>query len=128
MPMQAPSDDLAESLTEAARTAIGDELRSLTYFTDESVEQLYLRGDLEAAADLVGFADLERLGFHSKAGYRETELGAYQFTIRVFENGYLVRVIEDGHGVFVTTDAMARTRFEEVADALAAILREAPET
>ncbi|WP_255150901.1 DUF7522 family protein [Halorarius halobius] len=119
------SEDLAESLREAARTAIGDELRSLTYFTEDAVEQVYLRDDLEADADLVGFADVERLGFHSQAGYRDTELGDYEFTIRVFENGYLVRVIAGDSGVFATTDTMARDRFEDVAGALEAILADA---
>ena len=112
-----------EELVSAARTVVGDELRSVTYFTDEDVEQVYLRGDLEAEADLVGFADTERLGFRSRTDYSRTELGPYRFTIRVFEEGYLTRVIEGDRGVFVTTDPVARDRFGELAIALRETLR-----
>jgi hypothetical protein len=112
-----------EELVSAARTAVGDELRSLTYFTGRDVEQLYLRDDLEAEADLVGFADTERLGFRSQTDYGDTELGPYRFTIRVFDRGYLTRVIVGDHGAFVTTDPMARDRFEELAAALRETLR-----
>ena len=113
-----------ETLVATARTVVGDELRSLTYFTEHSLEQLYLRDDLSKSADLVGFAENERLGFRSRDAYRETELGDYQFTIRVFEHGYLTRVIAGDHGVWVTTDAMSIDRFEELGDAVATVLRE----
>ncbi|TKX52375.1 hypothetical protein EXE45_19480, partial [Halorubrum sp. SP9] len=69
-----------------------DELRSLTYFTEADVDQLYLRSDLSRTADLVGFAENERQGFHAQSMYANTQLGDYQFTVRVFENGYLTRV------------------------------------
>ncbi|GAB7090824.1 hypothetical protein JCM18237_10950 [Halorubrum luteum] len=112
-----------EELLSATRTAVGDELRSLTYFTESDVEQLYLRSDLDRTADLVGFAESERHGFHAQALYADTQLGDYQFTVRVFENGYLTRVIANGHGVWVTTDSMEVDRFEELASALASLLR-----
>jgi len=118
-PLGADGDELLS----AARTATGDELRSLTYFTEEAVEQLYLRNDLSRTADLVGFAESERHGFHAQSLYADTQLGAYKFTVRVFENGYLTRVIANGHGAWVTTDSMDIDRFEELASALAAILR-----
>ena len=121
--MSHPPDDSADELLSAARTATGDELRSLTYFTNEDVEQLYLRSDLDRTADLVGFAESERHGFHAKSLYANTQLGDYRFTVRVFENGYLTRVIAAGHGVWVTTDSMEVDRFEELASALASILR-----
>ena len=121
--MPRPSDELADELLSAARTAIGDELRSLTYFTEDDVEQLYLRSDLNQTADLVGFAENERQGFHSQSMYANTQLGDYQFTVRVFENGYLTRVISGDHGVWVTTDSMEMDRFEELASALASILQ-----
>jgi hypothetical protein len=121
--MPSPPDDRADELLSAARTATGDELRSLTYFTRDDVEQLYLRSDLSRTADLVGFAENERQGFHAQSMYADTQLGDYQFTVRVFENGYLTRVIANGHGVWVTTDSMEIDRFEELASALAAILR-----
>lgn len=112
------SEDEREELLSTARTVVGDELRSITYFDEETVEQLYLREGLEADADLVGFAETERLGFRSQMDYRNTELGDYEFTIRVFEHGYLTRVIVGDRGVFVTTDPMARDRFEELAAAM----------
>ncbi|MFC6613962.1 hypothetical protein ACFQAS_03155 [Halopenitus salinus] len=118
------SDPLRDQLLSAARTAIGDELRSLTYFTEDAVEQIYLRGDLERSADLVGFAERERMGFHSKSLYRGTQLDDYQFTIRVFERGYLTRVIAGDHGVWATTDEMRIDRFEELASALTTVLED----
>lgn len=119
-----PSEYQRTELVSAARTTVGDELRSLTYFTEETVEQLYLRDDLDRTADLIGFAENERLGFRSQLAYTGTQLGEYQFTIRVFGRGYLTRVIVGEHGAWVTTDAMQIDRFEELAHALAAVLRE----
>lgn len=116
------SERLAEELVSAARTAVGEELRSITFFTPDRAEQLYLRSDLEADADLVGFADNERLGFRSQSVYSGSELGGYQYTIRVFEHGYLTRVIVGGHGAFVTTDPMSIDRFDELASAVASVL------
>ena len=118
------SDDLADQLVSSCRTSVGDELRSITYFTEDGEEQLYLRGDLESDADIVGFADNERLGFHSQSLYQETELGQYHFTIRVFDYGYLTRVIVGDHGAFVTTDAMEMDRFKELASAVESVLAE----
>lgn len=118
------SEPFREELVRASRTAVGDRLRSITYFDASEEAQLYLRDDLEADADLVGFADSERRGFRSQSVYSRSELGEYRFTIRVFERGYLTRVIADGHGVFVTTDEMARDRFEELASAVRGVLQE----
>lgn len=119
---------LAEELESVCRTAIGDELRSITYFTEDNVAQLYLRSDLDQTADLVGFADHERLGFRSQSAYRNTQLGAYEATVRMFENGYLSRVIRGPHGVWVTTDSMSMNRFEELTTALQAVLDEFDDT
>ncbi|ELY55056.1 DUF7522 family protein [Natronolimnohabitans innermongolicus] len=115
---------LAEELLSVSRTAVGDELRSITYFTDDEVEQIYLRSDLDQTADLVGFADHERLGFHSQSAYRNTQLGEYRATVRMFENGYLSRVIRGPHGVWVTTDGMSMDRFKELTTATATVLDE----
>ena len=82
-------DETAAELVSACRTAIGDQLRSLTYFTETDFEQLYLRSDLEADADLAGFVDYEALGFDAHTAYQGTELGDYQFTIRKFDRGFL---------------------------------------
>ncbi|ELZ36584.1 MULTISPECIES: DUF7522 family protein [Halorubrum] len=121
--MSHPPTERTDELLSAARTATGDELRSLTYFTEDDVEQLYLRSDLSRTADLVGFAENERQGFRAQSLYADTQLGDYRFTVRVFENGYLTRVIAGGHGVWLTTDSMEIDRFEELASALATILR-----
>ncbi|QSX00714.1 DUF7522 family protein [Haloterrigena alkaliphila] len=115
---------LADELRSLCRTTVGDELRSITYFTADDVEQLYLRSDLEQTADLIGFADHERLGFRSQSAYRNTQLGDYEATIRMFENGYLSRVIRGPHGVWVTTDDMSMERFEELTSALESVLEE----
>lgn len=117
------AEDQSRQLRHAARTVTGDELRSLTYFTRETVEQLYLRDDLDRSADLIGFADNERLGFRSQMVYHGTQLGDYQSTIRVFDHGYLTRVIVNDHGVWATTDAMQIGRFRDLASALSAVLR-----
>jgi hypothetical protein len=113
---------LADELLSVCRTTIGDELRSITYFTDDEVEQIYRRSDLDRTADLVGFADHERLGFRSQAAYRNSQLGEYEATIRLFENGYLTRVIHDRIGVWVTVDHMSIDRFEELVVALRSVL------
>lgn len=115
-------EEFADTLVSATRTAVGEELRSVTYFTPDEAEQLYLRSDLEAEADLVGFTENERLGFRSQVVYDSSELGEYRYTIRVFEYGYLTRVIVGGHGAFVTTDEMAMDRFDELASAVRAVL------
>ncbi|SDR43555.1 DUF7522 family protein [Natronobacterium texcoconense] len=113
---------LADELVSVCRTTVGDELRSITYFTEDAVSQLYLRSDLEQTADLVGFAEHERMGFHSQSAYRNTQLGEYQATIRTFENGYLTRIIRDEHGVWVTTDSMSIERFEELTSGVKSVL------
>ncbi|MGM0717811.1 MAG: DUF7522 family protein [Halobacteriota archaeon] len=115
-------DDPTEELISVCRAGIGDELRSITYFTDDTVEQLYLRSDLDRTADLTGFAELERTGFRSDDLYRNTQLGDYRATIRMFERGYLTRVIEGRCGVWVTTDSMSMEWFEELASSVKPVL------
>lgn len=117
-------DELTDELVRASRTTVGDQLRSLTYFDASTEEQLYLRDDLSSDVDLVGFADNERLGFRSQSVYAGSELGDYRFTIRVFDRGYLTRVIAADQGAFVTTDEMPLDRFEELASAIRAVLEE----
>ncbi|MDJ1432634.1 hypothetical protein [Halostagnicola sp. A-GB9-2] len=114
--------ELADELESVCRTAVGDELRSITYFTKDDVEQLYLRSDLEQTADLVGFAEHEALGFRSQSAYRNSQLGEYEATIRMFENGYLTRVIAGDAGIWVTTDPLSIERFEELSTALQSVL------
>ncbi|TYL36538.1 hypothetical protein CV102_22215 [Natronococcus pandeyae] len=118
------TDDLGEELVSVCRTAIGDELRSITYFTADDHEQLYLRDDLERDADIDRFVANERLGFTSQQTYGNSELGDYEFTIRVFEWGYVTRTIVGEHGVYVTTDPLNMNEFHEVATAIRTVLEE----
>ncbi|AZH25516.1 DUF7522 family protein [Haloplanus aerogenes] len=116
-----------EQLVSACRTAVGDSLRSITYFTPDEYEQVYLRSDLEADADLTATVEHEAAGFRTQMAYDQSELGDYQYTLRVFENGFLTRVIVGKHGVFVTTDGITVLRSREVTEAIGAILRETVE-
>jgi hypothetical protein len=116
-------DSVAEQVVTAARTAIGDSLRSVTYFSRDDYEQLYLRGDLERDADLGTFVGHEwREWETTQSAYAGSELGAHEYTIRVFENGFLVRIAVDRGGVFVTTDGLTLKDFEELAGALREVL------
>ncbi|CQH47581.1 uncharacterized protein HHUB_1337 [Halobacterium hubeiense] len=117
-------EEFVNELVSVCRTAVGDRLRSITYFDTAHEEQLYLRDDLESGANIVGFANAERNGFTSKRVYEDTELGDYQFTIRAFEDGYLTRVIHGYHGAFVTTDRLPTERFEDLASAVDSVLAE----
>ncbi|MFB6080853.1 MAG: hypothetical protein ABEJ81_07645 [Haloferacaceae archaeon] len=114
--------DFADRLERACRTAVGDTLRSITYFTREDYRQVYLRSDLEPDADLAGFVDHESDGFRANTAYRGSELGEYRYTIRVFENGYLTRVTVGDRGVFVTTDGLTIQRSQDVAETLSRLL------
>lgn len=117
------SGEAGERLRSVCRTTLGDELRSITFFDAAGdIQQIYLRSDLERTADLVGFAELERAGFDSQATYRNSQLGAYKGTVRMFENGYLTRVLGDSVGVWVTTDGMSMDRFEELVTALSSVV------
>jgi len=113
---------LADELVSACRTSVGDRLRSVTYFTPDDHAQVYLRDDLEQDADLSAFVGAEQTGFSSQTAYSESELGDYDFTIRAFDHGYVTRVIEGDEGVFVTTDPMMMTRFDDVAAAVSDVL------
>jgi hypothetical protein len=118
-------DDLAEALVTTARTATGDSLRSVTYFTRANYQQLYLRDDLERDADLNTFVGHEWQGYkQTDNAYRDSELGEYRFTVRSFENGYLLRVTTDRHGLLITTDGITMQDFESVAEAIKRLLRE----
>lgn len=119
------SDQLAEEIVTAARTATSDTLRSVTYFTRANFQQLYLREDLEQDADLDEFVGHEWRGYKdTQNAYQNTELGAYEFTVRVFENGYLLRIASDREGVILTTDGLSMREYEEVAEAIERLLAE----
>lgn len=119
------TSERAEQIVTTCRTAVGDSLRSITYFTRDDFEQVYLREDLERDADLSTFIGHEWRGFKTaQTAYEGSELGDYSYTIRVFDNGFLVRVTTDTDGVFVTTDGLTMKDFEEVATAIRTFLTE----
>ncbi|WP_224269749.1 DUF7522 family protein [Haloprofundus salinisoli] len=131
-----PSDDLADSIVYLARTALGDALRSVIYFTPDDFEVLYLRAGLYAddpsrVRSVKGpLVENERLGFSSQERYRdpfggesaEPDIGEYEYTIRVFSKGFLCRVLVDGHGVIITTDELDIAEFEAQAVSLRSLL------
>ena len=119
------TEELAEEIVSAARTSVGDELRSVTYFTPDEFEQLYLRADLETGADIARFVSQETHGFEAHDAYQNTELGEFVSVIRAFEHGYLTRVIVGDRGVFVTTDELDMTSFEDLAAAVRQVLASA---
>ncbi|MFC7097706.1 DUF7522 family protein [Halobaculum marinum] len=124
-----------EEVVAAARTGLGDELRSVIVFTPGSFEVLYARSDLyDAAVDVRAvkrpLVELERVGFAEapvrtslSVGESATDIGAYDFTVRFHRNGFVVRVIEGDRGVLLTTDRMDSRAFREAATAIRALLR-----
>lgn len=121
------SPDGAERIVETSRTIVGDRLRSITYFTHDDFDQLYLRDDLARDADLTSFIGVEwRESGITQDAYRNSELGEHRYTIRVFENGYLLRVGTEHDGIFITTDGLTMQGFDAVADALIDLLGDLP--
>jgi hypothetical protein len=117
--------DFADNIVTTARTATGDSLRSVTYFTRANFEQLYLREDLEQDADLNDFVGHEWQGYkQTENAYQDSELGEYEFTVRAFENGYLLRVTSERSGVLITTDGLSMNSYEEIAEAIGRMLDE----
>jgi hypothetical protein len=118
------SDETIDELLSACRTTVGDELRSITYFTPDEYDHLYLRDDLERGDDPEAFVENERQGFTSQRTYEWSELGDYEYTIRVFTEGHLVRVITGEEGVYVTTGDLTMDRCGELVEAIQSILHE----
>ncbi|MFB6079075.1 MAG: hypothetical protein ABEJ80_08870 [Halarchaeum sp.] len=113
------SDAARERLRVIARTALGDSLRSVTYFTRTDYEQVYLRSDLTRDADLSSFIGAEWQSFQLlEDAYDGSELGDFEYTIRAFSNGYLLRVTTDREGIFLTTDGLTMTDVESCASAI----------
>jgi len=124
-----------QEVVAAARTGLGDQLRSVIGFTPGSFAVLYTRGDLydpevdvhEVKRPLV---ELERVGF-AEAPVRTAlsadvpggHIGPYDFTVRFHENGFVARVIEGDHGILLTTDSMDVRSFREAVSAIRMLLR-----
>lgn len=114
-----------ERLTTTCRTAVGDSLRSLTYFNRFDYQQLYLRSDLERDADLSSFIGNEWHDFKTtQDAYHNSELGEYRYTIRVFDNGFLVRITTEDTGVFITTDGITMKDFQSLSAAVEPVLED----
>ncbi len=59
----------------------------------------------------------------TKDAYEGSEFGNSNYTIRVFDHGFLVRVTSDREGVFVTTDGLSMQDLESLATAIIEVLR-----
>jgi len=113
----------ADQLKTACRSAVGDSTRSVTYFDATNYMQVYLRGDLEQDADLMSFIGHEWHDYKTTTdAYAGSELGSYRYTIRVFDNGFLVRVGVGDSGVFVTTDGLKLKDFDSLVATIAELL------
>lgn len=116
-------DEAVERLIHKCQAEVGDSLRSITFFTHTDFDQLYLREDLERAADLASFIGVEwRESGITQDVYRASELGEHTYTIRAFRNGYLLRVTTDHDGIFITTDDMTINRAEDISTAISELL------
>ena len=114
----------SDTLVSTCRDIAGDRLRSVTYFTRDDFDQLYLRSDLERGADLASFIGFEwRESWITEDAYQGTELGEHEYTLQAFENGYLLRVETPTEGAFVTLDRPSLEVLDAVASAMADTLR-----
>jgi hypothetical protein len=130
-------DELADALVTAARTSLGDTLRSVVYFTPSEFDVLYIRADLDddpgAVRERKGkLVDFEVTGFAEApvrtgvaAAASGPDIGAYEFTVRFHGNGFVARVIEGDAGALLTTDEMDVSAFEDAATAVGKLLAEA---
>ncbi|RKD97416.1 DUF7522 family protein [Halopiger aswanensis] len=131
------SEDVATGLVSAARTSLGDTLRSVVYFTPSAFDVLYLRQGLYDSTESARTAkeqlvELERVGFaevpvRAAIVRREdgTGIGPYEFTVRFHEDGFVVRVLEGDVGTIMTTDSMDLNAFEDAATAVRRLLADA---
>ena len=125
----------SQEIVAAARTGLGDDLRSVIAFTPGSFEVLYTRSDLygpgaDVRAAKRSLVELERVGFAEapvrtslSVGEPTSDIGPYSFTVRFHEDGFVARVIEGDRGVLLTTDGLDVRAFREAATAIRALLR-----
>ncbi|QLG49470.1 DUF7522 family protein [Natrinema halophilum] len=128
-------EELATGIASAARTSLGDTLRSTIYFTPSDFDILYLRQDLYDSVDdarraKAQLVELEQVGFaegpvrtalgHGDAG---SNIGEYEFTVRFHDDGFVLRVLQGGSGVLLTIDSMDANAFEDAAIAVQELLR-----
>jgi hypothetical protein len=130
------TEDMATGLVSAARTSLGDTLRSVVYFTPSAFDVLYVRQDLYETPDSMTdskshLVEFERTGF-AEVPIRTmiarmqdgSDIGRYEFTVRFHENGFVVRVIQGDSGVLFTADNMDVSAFDEAASAIRKLLDE----
>lgn len=126
----------ADRVISVARTSIGETLRSVIYFTPDEMDLLYVRKDLyesrqgamEVKSRLVEF---ERAGF-DEAPIRTVlsvpsdpqSIGAYKFSVRIHDDGFVLRVLGADGGVLLTTDDMDVEAFEDAEVAISRLLDE----
>ncbi|SDC37119.1 hypothetical protein [Natrinema hispanicum] len=127
-------DELATGIVSAARTSLGDTLRSVLYFTPSAFDILYLRQDLydstadarDAKAQLVEFeqAGFSEVPVRTAIARKESssDIGDYEFTVRFHESGFVVRVLQRDVGVLLTIDSMDVNAFEDAAVAIQGLL------
>lgn len=126
------TEELASRLVSAARTGLGDSLRSVVYFTPSKFDVLYVRRDLYDSPESLTRAksrlvDPETVGFAEASlrratGTADSDLGSYGFTVRFHDDGYVVRVLDGDRAVLLTTDSMEVDEFEETAIAVRKLL------
>ncbi|XVH33692.1 DUF7522 family protein (plasmid) [Haloferacaceae archaeon DSL9] len=123
------TDDFADSLVSTSRATVGDSLRAVIYFTPDDFDMLYIRTDLYDGHEEMmrkvksTFVENERVGFESHETYGrlakepdvEPDIGEYEFTIRVFSDGFVNRIIVGDQGVLFTTDSLEFAAFEDLA-------------
>jgi hypothetical protein len=125
----------ADEIVSAARTGLGDTLRSIVHFTPAAFDVLYVRQDVSDASAAVHDAKarlvaIERSGFAEKplrtalgeGSLERASVGPYRFTVRFHDHGFVVRLIEGDSGVLFTADEMDVRAFEEAAIAVREIL------
>lgn len=125
---------VADAIVSTCRTTLGDSLRSVVHFTRDDFDVLYVRRDLyggdEAAARAATseLVESERTGFGPRETYNADgsvatpDFGEYEFTLRVFSDGFVGRVVGGDRGVIVTTDELELSEFEEMEVALRRML------
>ncbi|KTG27799.1 DUF7522 family protein [Haloferax profundi] len=142
--MTSSSIDVSQTFTDAivstVRTTLGDSLRSVVYFTRDDFETLYIRQDLYGGDEAKirsakgALVENERAAFGPQETYGTAgtdsegtegpEFGEYEFTLRVFSDGFVGRAVVGDHGVIVTTDELEFSEFEEMEVAICQILEE----
>ncbi|CQR49389.1 MULTISPECIES: DUF7522 family protein [Haloferax] len=132
------TQSVADAIVSTCRTTLGDSLRSVVHFTRDDFDVLYVRRDLydgdEAAARAAKseLVENERTGFGPRETYSAGTTGAtpdfgeYEFTLRVFSDGFVGRVVGGDRGVIVTTDELELSEFEEMEVALRRMLESTP--